>query len=94
MFVLLVSGLAAIIAGYTFAERPVTVPSDNRLYELMTGKEHQRLVQQLDKNRKAVLVGNRKDGLYLFADYYLSQKIKEGYLIKKRQFTAGESIKY
>jgi hypothetical protein len=60
----------------------------------MKGKEHQRLTQQLNKNSKAVLVGNRKDGLYVFVDYYLNQKVKEGYLIKKRLFKAGEDIRY
>jgi hypothetical protein len=72
LFFVFITGLAAVVAGYILAETPVTVPSDNRLYGLMKGKEHQRLAQQLDKNNKVVLVGNRKDGLYLFADYYLS----------------------
>lgn len=94
LWVLLLGGIAFLIAGHIFAEKPVTVSADNRLYGFFTGKEHEKLVQQLDKNSKVVLVGNRKDGLYLFVDYYTSRKIKEGFLVKKRVFEAGEDLKY
>jgi uncharacterized pyridoxamine 5'-phosphate oxidase family protein len=74
------------IAGWIFTDKPVVVSTSNRLYQLFLGKEHQKVIQQLDKFNKVILVGNRKDGLYVFIDYYASFKTKEGFLIKKRVF--------
>jgi|JI6StandDraft_1071083.scaffolds.fasta_scaffold14774_1 hypothetical protein len=89
LFVLFVWAVTAVVAGYLLAERPVDVVSDPRLDQLFTGKDHQKLLQQLDKNSRVVVVGNRKDGLYTFLDSYLSKKIGEGYSIKKRLFEVG-----
>lgn len=94
LYGLIVFGAAFLVAGYIFAEKPVVLSPSNRLYQLFIGKEYQKLMQQLDKNSKAILIGNRKDGLYIFIDYYASLKTKEGFQIKKRLFEPEEDLKY
>lgn len=94
LFVLFVCAVTAVVAGYLFAEKPAKVVTDPRLEELFTSKDHQQLVKQLDKNSRSIVVGNRKDGLYPFLDSYLSRKITEGFLIKKRLFAPGEDLKW
>ncbi len=61
---------------------------------MFASKEHKKLEQLLNKFDRAVVVGNRKDGLYIFLDFFASKKIGEGYAIKKRLFEAEEDQKF